>query len=358
MPQILEYKCPCCSGIIEFDSATQMMKCPYCDTTFDVSALQEKDEALNNPKPDQMQWQKPDNAWTEEDHMNVYSCRSCGGEIITDTTTGATHCPFCGNPVVLTSVFAGDLKPDYVIPFKYDKEHAKSELRRYMSGKKLLPKLFSEENHLDEVKGVYVPFWLFDTEANAHINYQGTTARVWRSGDREFTETSHFRLERAGSIGFENIPVDGSSKMEDDMMESLEPFDFSEAKPFQTAYLSGYYADKYDVPEEESVERANNRVKRSTEAAFARTVNGFASVIPESTSIQLENGKAKYALYPVWILNTTYEGKQYRFAMNGQTGKFVGNMPVGKKEYWKWRLIYTGIIGGVIGAVITLFTLL
>ena len=358
MPQILEYKCPCCSGIIEFDSSIQMMKCPYCDTTFDVSALQEMDQVLNNPAPDDMQWQKPDTEWTETDGMNVYSCRSCGGEIITDATTGATHCPFCGNPVVMTGIFSGSLKPDYVIPFKLDKERAKQELRKYMSGKKLLPKLFSEENHLDEVKGVYVPFWLFDAEADANINYRGIRARVWRMGDREYTETSYFRLERAGFLGFDNIPVDGSSKMEDDMMESLEPFDFSDAVPFQTAYLSGYFADKFDVAEEDSVDRANARVKRSTEQAFAQTVSGYAGVTPETTSIQLSNGKAKYALYPVWILNTTYQGKQYRFAMNGQTGKFVGNMPVGKKEYWKWRLIYTAVIGGVIGGIVTLISML
>lgn len=358
MPQIMEYKCPCCSGIIEFDATIQMMKCPYCDTTFDVSALQDMDNALNNPKPDDMQWEQPESQWTAEDGMRLYTCKSCGGEILADETTGATHCPFCGNPVVMTNIFGGELKPDYIIPFKLDKERAKQELRKYMSGKKLLPKLFSTENHLDEVKGVYVPFWLFDAEADAHINYKGTRARVWRSGDREYTETSFFRLERAGTLGFENIPVDGSTKMEDDMMESLEPFDFSEAVPFQTAYLSGYLADKYDVAEESSVERANARVKRSTEQAFAGTVSGYAGVTAESTSIQLSNGKAKYALYPVWILNTTYQGKQYRFAMNGQTGRFVGNMPIGKKEYWTWRLIYTGIIGGVIGGIISLIALL
>lgn len=346
---VIEYKCPCCGGIVEFDSGSQLMKCPYCDTTFDPEALKQKDEALNQQAPDEMEWQQSGETWTEEeaDRMDVYSCKSCGGEIIVPENTGATHCPFCGNPVVLTSRFSGALKPDYVIPFQISKEQVKELLRKEMSQKKLLPKLFSTESHLDEIKGVYVPFWLFSADADADINYHATRTRVWRSGDTEYTETSHFRLQRAGSLGFDNLPVDGSSQMDDSMMESLEPFDFSQVKPFQTAYLSGYYADKYDVDANQSIERANQRIKKSTEDAFRATASDYLSVVPESSSIQLSNANTHYALYPVWLLNTSYLGKKYQFAVNGQTGKFVGDMPIGKKEYWLWRLYYTGIIGAV-----------
>lgn len=159
MADILEYKCPNCGGIIEFDSSTQMMKCPYCDTTFDPAALQEMDQVLNNQQPDEMNWETPQGTFDEAEgsHMNVYSCKSCGGEIVTDATTGATHCPFCGNPVVMTGVFSGALKPDLVIPFKVSKEQAKEALKNFAKGKKLVPKFFCSESHLDEIKGVYVP---------------------------------------------------------------------------------------------------------------------------------------------------------------------------------------------------------
>ena len=349
MAQIIEYKCPCCSGIIEFDSTTQMMKCPYCDTTFDPSALLEMDEALNQQKPDELNWDTPqtqfDEAETED--MNVYSCRSCGGEIIADATTGATHCPFCGNPVVLTSRFAGALKPDCLIPFKLTKEDAKEALRKHMSGKKLLPKLFSKESHLDEIKGVYVPFWLYGADVDAQMNYHATRTRMWRSGNREFTETTHFRLERIGRLSFDNVPVDGSTKMDDAMMESIEPFDMSAAVPFQTAYLSGYFADKYDVDATASIERANERIKNSTTEAFSATTSGYGTVVPEGASIQVHNGKATYAMYPVWLLTTNYRGKTYQFAMNGQTGKLVGDMPTDKGLFWKWYAIYAAICTGI-----------
>lgn len=343
MPQIIEYKCPCCGGIIEFDATLQQMKCPYCDTTFDPAALLQMDQELNNPKPDDMQWQTPEDTWGADEPMNLYSCKSCGGEIIADENTGATHCPFCGNPVVLVSRFAGALKPDYVIPFQLDKQAAKDKLRTFLRGKKLLPRLFSTENHLDEIKGVYVPFWLFDTTVDADINYHATRMRSWRSGNREYTETSHFRVQRGGDLTFDRIPVDGSSQMDDTMMESLEPFDFTGAKPFQTAYLSGYFADKYDVGSEESKERVNARVKQTTENAFRGTVSGYGTVAIESSSLTTTHSQVKYAMYPVWLLNTTYMGKHYQFAMNGQTGKFIGDLPVGKKEYWMWHLIWTGI---------------
>ena len=359
MAQILEYKCPCCGGIIEFDSASQMMKCPYCDTTFDPAALQEMDEALNNPVPDQAEWDTPQDQFSEEEtaDMNVYSCKSCGGEIIADANTGATHCPFCGNPVVLTSRFAGALKPDLVIPFKLSKEDAKAALKKHMSGKKLLPRLFSKESHLDEVKGLYVPFWLYGGDVDAQFNYHATRTRMWRSGNREFTETTHFRLERAGGLSFADVPVDGSTKMDDTMMESIEPFDMSQAVPFQTAYLSGYFADKYDVSAEESIERANTRIRNSTNEAFSATTGGYMTVVPQGGSVQIHNGKARYAMYPVWLLTTKYEGKIYQFAMNGQTGKFVGDMPVDKKLYWKWHLIYTAICAGLSWLVLYFFLL-
>ena len=100
-------------------------------------------------------------------------------------------------------------------------------------------------------------------------------------------------------------------------MESIEPFKFEDAVDFKTAYLAGYLADKYDVTAEQSIDRANERIKRSTEDAFASTVKGYHSVTTENSSIRLHNGKAKYALYPVWLLNTTWKGKKYLFAMNG-----------------------------------------
>ncbi len=346
----LQYKCPCCDGSIEFDTKSQNMKCPYCDTEFPVETLEAYDSELKNDIPEDMSWNTdPGAEWSdgEDAVLRSYVCESCGGEIVCDETTAATSCPFCGNHVIMVSNFSGMLKPDYVIPFKYDKNAAKEALRKHYMGKKLLPKVFKDENHIDEVKGIYVPVWLFDADADADIRCKGTIIRTWQDSRNIYTETNYYSVLRGGNISFASVPVDGSMKMDDTLMESIEPFNFNEAVDFRTAYLSGFLADKYDVTAEESITRANDRIKRTTEDAFRSTFDGYSTVVQQSSSIRLNNGKAKYALYPVWLLSTTWKDKKYIFAMNGQTGKFAGDLTLDKSAYNKWLFGLTGDITAI-----------
>lgn len=346
MAVLQEYKCPNCDGAIAFDSNIQKMRCPYCDSEFDMQALAQQDEFLNNMQPDNMQWDtSAGQDWQpgEADGLRVYVCNSCGGEVVGDETTAATACPFCDSPVVMKGQFSGNLKPDLVIPFKKDKKAAIAGLKKHYEGKKLLPRVFKNENHIKEIKGVYVPFWLFDADITANIQYKATKIRRWSDSRYNYTETSFFAVNRSGMVGFDAVPVDGSTKIDDTLMESIEPYNLSEAVDFQTAYLAGYLADKYDVSSENSIIRANERIKKSTEDAFLSTTIGYDSVIADYSQINLQNGRARYALLPVWILNTEWKGKKYVFAMNGQTGKVVGDLPVDKSLSRKYMWLYTAI---------------
>jgi DNA-directed RNA polymerase subunit RPC12/RpoP len=338
-----EYKCPNCGKDLKFDSQLQKMKCSYCGTECEVAALEALDADLKKAEQvDELKWDiNAGTQWQEAEMgtLRSYSCNSCGGEIVGDETTAASKCPYCDSPVVMKGQFTGALRPDYVIPFKLDNEAAKEAFLKHLKGKRLLPKVFINENHIDEVKGIYVPFWLFDADVGAAIQFKATKIRTWSDSSYNYTETSYYSAYRAGSLGFDHIPVDGSSKMPDDMMESIEPYDYSQAVDFQTAYLSGYLADKYDVTTQQCVDRANERVKKSTEENFRATVKGYSSVIMEKSSVKISNGKAKYALLPVWILNTKWNGKKFMFAMNGQTGKFVGDLPLDKGALRKWRVL-------------------
>lgn len=361
MAAIQEYKCPCCSGAIAFDSTVQKMKCPFCDTEFEMETLASYDNELKNEQPDDMTWEMAAGEGWEEDEtegLRSYVCKSCGGEITCDENTAAASCPFCGNPVVMTGQFSGTLRPDHVIPFKLNKRAAKAALKKHYEGKRLLPKVFKDQNHIAEVKGVYVPFWLFDAGADVDMRYRATKVRTWSNKKYDYTETSFYLVSRGGSLGFEGVPVDGSSKIPDDLMESLEPFDLSKAEDFQTAYLAGYLADKYDVDAQQSIERANERIRKSTEKAFDATVKGYTTVTKETGSIRLQDGQARYALFPVWLLNTTWKGQNYLFAMNGQTGKMVGDLPLDKAAYRRWLFGLTGIIGTALFAASYLLWLL
>lgn len=335
MADILEYKCPCCGGAIAFDSRIQKMKCPYCDTEFEMETLKQFDEEYLEEDGDP-QWdgskvrQSQEEMGDDGGNLVSYICESCGGEIIGEQNMAASSCPYCGNPVIVMKKLSGMLRPDAVIPFKLDKEQAKERLREHLKGKILLPSLFKTENRIKEIKGVYVPFWLYDCDAQAEIRCRATRIHSWDTADYHYTETQHFLVSRGGDIGFEKVPVDASIKMEDALMQSIEPFDYSEAVDFQTAYLAGYLADKYDQSSQECAPCANQRVRQSTVNAFMSTMLGYATCVPEHTDIRLKQGKITYALLPVWILNTMYKGELYTFAMNGQTGKFVGDLPFDK----------------------------
>jgi len=183
---------------------------------------------------------------------------------------------------------------------------------------------------------MYVPFWLFDGESYANMRFRGTKVRKFRQGNYDVTETEHWRIMREGNIAFEKVPVDGSVKMPDAHMDAVEPFEYGELKSFSTAYLPGYLADKYDVDAETCGKRANERIKASTEERFKSTITGYTSLIPEYSVFDLKKGDVNYALLPVWMLSTKWNGRDYLFAMNGQTGKLIGDLPVDRGLYWSW----------------------
>lgn len=346
MGNLLEYKCPSCGGALNFDSSIQKMKCPYCDTEFKLETLKKYDDELNDEKSDDINWNIQNTNYLsakEDNELNTYICQSCGGEIVGDKTTASTKCPFCDTPVIITQKFSGNLRPDYIIPFKLDKQAAKDGLKKHLKKKFFLPKVFKSENHIDEIKGVYVPFWLFGAHADGQARYRATRTSVWSDSNYNYTQTSFYSVVRVGNLDFENIPVNGCSKISNDLMESLEPFNHKDAVDFQTAYLAGYISNKYDITASESVTRANERVKHTVEDALKSTVTGFNTILTQSSSVNLNGGSIKYALYPVWLLNTTWNNKKYTFAMNGQTGQFVGNLPMDKKAYLKWFAAIAGI---------------
>lgn len=348
--ELLTYKCPNCGGAITFESEKQDFKCEYCDSVFTKEQLAEYDEILKNSgQPEDTQtveefgW-KEDNEATLE-NVNTYVCNHCGAEIVTDTTTSASECPYCNSPIIIAPQLTGGLRPDVVIPFKIQKEQAEKALQDFYKGKLFLPKEFKNSNKIKEIKGVYIPFWLFDCEVGANITYNATRVTHWRDSNYEYTKTDRYKIWRSGKLSFEKIPADASSKMDDAYMDAIEPYNYADLVDFDPAYLSGYMADRYDVTIEQNTPRVNGRIEATTVDTFRRTVSGYTTVTPDTKNIGVSHGKAKYALLPVWMLSTKYKDKMYTFAMNGQTGKLVGSLPVDKKKYWGCLL---GIAAGLI----------
>ena len=353
--QVTNYQCPGCTGPLHFVGASGKLECDYCGASYDVAEIEalyaEKEEkaaaaqhAAEEKAAENRETATADGDWDtsgfSEDwgeegvHMKAYSCPSCGAELICDESTAATSCPYCGNPTVVPGQFSGELKPDFILPFKLGREDAIKALKDHYKGKILLPRAFTDENHVQEIRGIYVPFWMFDGEAAGDARYEATRSHSYVSGDYEITKTEHFDVYRAGTVAFEKVPVDASSKMPDNHMDSIEPYDYNALKAFSTAYLPGFLADKYDVTVEECRERADQRCEGTLDAALRGSVTSYDTCVRLTGSTNLTRGKVHYALMPVWMLNTKWHGKDFLFAMNGQTGKLVGDLPVSWGKFW------------------------
>lgn len=385
--EVTNYQCPSCSGPLRFSSETGTLLCDHCGTVYapeeiaslyagkDAAAQQafaearaeetvvdEADAAPEEPAAPPISDEEKnarrssrwDGAtisadWGEEGSaMRAYSCPSCGAELLCEETTAATHCPYCDNPSIVPGQFAGALKPNYIIPFKLNKEQAVAALKQHYRKKLFLPRSFRDNNQISKLQGIYVPFWLFNAEAAAECAFAATNSSSHRSGDYIVTKTRHYDVRRSGNIRFVQVPTDASKKMPDDLMDSLEPYNYSELLPFSTAYLPGFLADKYDVSVEDDASRADDRCAASAAEIMRRDVRGYQTVRLVQNDTYINRGKVEYALLPVWILKTRWDGKDYLFAMNGQTGKFVGNLPVSKKLFWAWLLGITAVLAAIL----------
>lgn len=347
--QVTNYQCPSCTGPLRFDGQSGKLVCDYCGSNFSTEEIGMLYEAEKDRTPE---LSPSEGEWgADGEKMRAYSCPSCGAELICEETTAATACPYCGNPTVIPEQFSGTKKPDCIIPFRISKEQAVAALKKHYQGKPLLPKAFAQDSHLQELKGVYVPFWLFDGRAEADVTFRATRTHTHRTKNERIITTDHFEVWRSGTVPFSHVPVDGASEMPDAHMDAIEPYDFQELKPFSMAYLPGFLADKYDVAAEECAVRAEERCRSSAIAAMERTVTGYESCVPLRSDVRVEKSRVRYALLPVWLLSTKWKDRICLFAMNGQTGKFIGDLPISWGRFWSWFGGIFGVSAAVLGLI-------
>ena len=329
--KLSEQKCPACGAPLRFDPERGKSVCDWCGMSYEIPT--EEDENLDNGPSDAP---IPENA----EELPIYNCISCGAEIVADAVSASLKCPYCGNNIVLTEKVSGGLRPDGIIPFKIDKKSLPAAVQSFYKGRKLLPSHFFDESSIEDLCGVYVPFWLYNCTYRGTVAYDGTKVSSARDGDYVISTTAHYDVERAIEMQFTDIPVDGSARLEDALMDSIEPFDMSGVVPFRMSYLSGFFAERFDKDSDEVRERAENRMYSSAldvANANAMTDYTYSSLDRRSDTLHPDELEAKYVLLPVYTFNVNYGGKQYSFAMNGQTGKVVGDVPTDKKKSLLYR---------------------
>ena len=312
--------CPNCGGTMQFDPTAGKLKCIFCDSLF----TQEEAEAFFNQQNEEEEIKESGSDWGDlAENMRAYSCNTCGAEIICDQNTAATKCPYCDNTTVIEAQFSGAIKPDLVIPFSFTKEQAMEKYKGYYEKRKLIPKDFLTGSKVEEIQGVYVPFWLYDGSVNIDAEFEAADKT---ETDKEIIRKI-YKADRRGTINFENVPADASKRMPDDIMDSVEPFTFADLKPFSMTYMPGFLAERFDVEGDDDLQRAEKRVVNSAKQKTKDTVK-HDEVTEKHGDYKVNYTKKKYAMLPIWYLTTSWQGKQWNFAMNGQTGKFTGDLPI------------------------------
>lgn len=355
MQQSDVYKCPVCQGELTFTPAVGKWQCYYCDNIFTIEDLQQRgaapvtfDKISDKPQHRELEEEERDlvvaDDGTEATDLVAYKCGHCSAELITSRSTASTVCVYCGYPVTMSEQFSGEFKPRGVVPFKFEQDKATEEFLKFMK-KPLTPKKFFSDVKVKKVQGVYVPFWLYSGEAQGVYHAEGRIENPWKGNSRKI---DIYDCWRQYHLNYRNIPVDASKRIDNDAMDSIEPFDMNELAPFNPAYLAGYLAERYDESAKDCFDRALPRIQQTgKDFSYEELKKQYNTVYEQDgADCDVKNKSADYVMLPTWLLYTTYNNKDYLFAMNGQTGKFIGNLPIDKGKFALFTTLFT--IGGAL----------
>ncbi len=330
------YKCPNCGGPLQFKPDIQKSKCEYCLSEFSDEELAAINQSLAEKDADQTaqahEDQKPPADGFGEAHLKGYICDSCGAEVVTEETTSATFCYYCHNPVLLTDRLTGEFKPTRIIPFVYDKDKAIKSFLAWSQKRKFVPREFYSASQLEKITGLYIPYWMADVKADINYSGKGINQRVWRVGDTEYTEHTEFSIERQGTIDVNNVHEVAMHKIDKGLIDSISPYDETQAVEFSMSYLSGFFAEKYDIAKEEVQPQIEREARTYTTNMMQQTLGQYGQVKLDRSDLDISVKGWNYALLPAWILTYLYQGKTYIYAVNGQNGKAFGELPVDRRK--------------------------
>ena len=299
------FKCKNCGGNVVFDPDRETMYCPHCEGEESQDVLQ---------------------------GGSLTQCVNCGAPLQVGEYTSASRCEHCGSYLVFNERVEGVYEPHLVLPFKVSRKKAVDAMNQEFGKRIFTPAGFLSSKSLEKMQGIYVPFWLYDYDADYQFEGEGTKVRSWRSGDTEYVETSYYEVIRRMEASFDKVPVDASFAMDDGVMDLMEPYDYQKLTAFNPKYMSGFYGEVYNQPAPELEGRAQVKVRNSSEELMQGSLSGYSTMKARRKDLHLQRNGVSYALMPVWEYLYQYQGKTYQFHVNGQTGKVVGKTPVSRQK--------------------------
>lgn len=324
----MNIRCPGCNATLKYSPDLGKMYCAFCGNTYDV-------EELQNSSDDVLKIHKRN---YDTIKMQMVHCTSCGAELAMNEVEISSYCAYCGQPTIVKDRIDNYLKPDFIIPFKITKQRAVEVLKHDLKNGYFVPNAL-QNIELDRLCGIYVPFWLY--------NVYCEDEQVWVQTDKNDKNRVVQYLIRVANAHFNHFTVDGSERLIDESTQRLEPFYMKELTTFDPSYLSGFYSDRFDTPEEAAKTTAKLRIEDMMYDKIKKTM-------PANTKIQSRNPKVlfereQYALLPVWFLTFRYNETPYTILVNGQTGKMVGAFPYSKKKVTAFFITFA-ILLSLIGA--------
>jgi len=318
------YECPNCAGNLKFDISRQQLYCEYCGTQVDPYSFYKEEDALETESP------------SGEYEVTVFICPQCGGEIISEDTTAATFCSFCGGSAILDSRIRKERRPAHIIPFAKTKEDCRAAYGKMLRRAIFAPKELKDETLIEKFRGIYMPYWVYSFEKKGAITFPGV--KSYRKGDYVFTD--HYKLDCEVEEVYKGLAYDASSTFSDSLSSAIGPFDLREGKPFVPSFLSGFYADTSDVEkyvylqeaEEMAIQDAvqclsKDAVCRKYDAGQGDQYHAFRNALrPADRTVEL-------AMLPVWFLSYRNGDRVSYAVVNGQTGKAAADLPVDKKRF-------------------------
>ena len=321
-------KCPNCGYKLIFSPDYGALCCDMCGGIYmpeEIEAAPEEQDLLDL---NEVLGTDADFDTTE---FSIYTCSSCGGEIIINNTEASTNCIYCGNPSIVFSRVSKERKPDSILPFKLTREEAAKQIRGILKPVESIPRKFLKFD-INDIRGIYIPYLIVDVE------YRGAQFIEKQIGNKE---SKTFLYERAGRCEFTDIPIEASTKLCDESSIRLEPYDLSELVPFDEDYLTGFYSDVCDLDRLWLDKNIKKRLKQIFDEQVSKSCPGYLVDMKFSNASIIHRRAPQYALLPVWFLSFKYEGKPHTILVNGQTGKVVCSLPWNKK-----KLIRDTLIGG------------
>ena len=343
-----KYPCAACGAQAEWNPGRQLLVCTFCGTSAPFTIKPDGTIVEHDLAAALRSATEGERGWLVE--RRTVKCQSCKAVSVFDPARVGQNCDFCGSPKLLDyDEIKAPIRPQSLLPFKVTEGQVREQIRRWYAGKWLAPGSLKRMALVDRVNGVYVPYWTFDAHVvcpwRADAGHYYYTSETYRDhqGRTQTRRVRHVRWEpAAGEIQhfFDDEPVPGTHGVSLRLLKEVEPFPTSELVPYDTAFLSGFVVEHYQLVLQEASQQSEVAMAHQLEEMCARE-------IPGDTYRNLEIHPAfsartfKHILVPVWLLSYTYGNRAWQVVVNGYTGQIAGEYP---KSPWKILLLTVAII--------------